>query len=36
MVSGELDGWGGGRGSPARSGDVSRARERAGLCELRR
>jgi hypothetical protein len=35
-VSGELDGRGGGRGSPARSGNVSRARTRVGLREMRR
>jgi hypothetical protein len=35
-VFGELDGWGSGRGSPAASGGVGRARERAELCEMRR
>jgi hypothetical protein len=35
VVSGELDGRGGGRGSPARSSGVSRERARAGLRELR-
>jgi hypothetical protein len=35
-VSDELDGQGGGRRSPARSGGVSRARARARLRELRR
>jgi hypothetical protein len=35
-VSDELDGRGGGRGSPARSGGVSRARARVGLREMRR
>jgi hypothetical protein len=35
-VSGELDGRGSGRGSPAASGGVGRARERAELCEMRR
>jgi hypothetical protein len=35
-VSGELDGRGGGRGSLARSGGVSRALARVGLCEMRR
>jgi hypothetical protein len=34
-VSGELDGRGGGCGSPARSGGVTRERARAGLCEMR-
>jgi hypothetical protein len=34
VVSGELDGRGGGRGSLARSGGVSRAR--AGLREMKR
>jgi hypothetical protein len=33
VASGELVHRGGGRGSPARSDDVGRARERAGLCE---
>jgi hypothetical protein len=36
VVSGELDGRGGGRGSPARSGGMSRARARAVLHETRR
>jgi hypothetical protein len=36
VVSGELDGRGGGRGSPAGSGGVRRARARAGLREMRR
>jgi hypothetical protein len=35
-VSGELDGRESGRGSPAASGGVGRARERAELCEMRR
>jgi hypothetical protein len=35
-VSGELDGRRRGRGSPATSGGVSRARERARVCEMRR
>jgi hypothetical protein len=33
-VSGELDGWERGRGSPAASGGVGRARESAMLCEM--
>jgi hypothetical protein len=36
MVSGEVDGRGGRRMSPARSGGLSRARARAGLREMRR
>jgi hypothetical protein len=36
VVSGELDGRGSGHGSSARSGGVSRARERVGMHELRR
>jgi hypothetical protein len=36
VASGELDDRGGGRGSPVRSDDVGRARERAGLREMRR
>jgi hypothetical protein len=36
VVFGELDGRGGGCGSPARSDDVSRVRARAGLREMRR
>jgi hypothetical protein len=35
-VSGELDGRERGRGSPAASGGVGRARERVKLCEMRR
>jgi hypothetical protein len=35
-ISGELDGWERGRGSPAAVGGVSRARERVKLCEMRR
>jgi hypothetical protein len=34
-VSGELDGWEHGRGSPAAAGGVGRARERAKLREMR-
>jgi hypothetical protein len=36
VVSGELDGWERGRGSPAVSGDEGRARERVKLSEMRR
>jgi hypothetical protein len=36
VASGELDDRGGRHGSPARSDDVGRARERAGLREMRR
>jgi hypothetical protein len=35
-VSGELDGRGSGRGSPAASCGEGRARKRAKLCEMRR
>jgi hypothetical protein len=35
-ISGELDGWEHGRGSPAAAGGVGRARERVKLCEMRR
>jgi hypothetical protein len=34
VASGGLDDWHGGRGSPARSSSVGRARERARLCEM--
>jgi hypothetical protein len=36
VVSGELDGREHGRGSPAAAGNVSRARERVKLSEMRR
>jgi hypothetical protein len=36
VVSGELDGWERGRGSPAAADSVSRARERVKLSEMRR
>jgi hypothetical protein len=36
VASGELDDWGGGHGSPARSDGVGRALARAGLREMRR
>jgi hypothetical protein len=36
VASGELDDQGGGRGSPARSDGVGRARAGAGLREMRR
>jgi hypothetical protein len=35
MAYDELDDWGGGRGSPARSDGVGRALARAGLREMR-
>jgi hypothetical protein len=34
-VSGELDGWEHGCGSPAAAGGEGRARERVRLCEMR-
>jgi hypothetical protein len=36
MVSGGLDGWEHGRGSPAAAGGVGTVRERVRLCEMRR
>jgi hypothetical protein len=36
VASGELEDQGGGRGTPARSGSVGRARAGAGLHEMRR